>query len=152
TGDQPLRTEDGTATVVLNGEIYDHEAHRAALAARGHRFCSRSDTEVIAHAWEELGERVPEHLNGMFAFALWDQTGERLLLARDRRGEKPLYYTVQDGWIVFGSELRALLAHPIVSARLDLEGFARYLAYEYVPDPHSILAGVAKLPPAHRLV
>src|SRR5262249_36738168 len=120
--------------------------------ARGHHFRSRSDTEVIAHAWEEFGTQVPEHLNGMFAFALWDATREELLLARDRMGEKPLYYTMADGWIVFASELRALLVHPAASARLDLEGLARYLTYEYVPDPHSILAGVNKLPPAPGLV
>ena len=152
TGDQPLGTEDGSATVVLNGEIYDCERHRAALAARGHRFRSRSDTEVIAHEWEESGEGVLDRLNGMFAFALWDRTRERLFLARDRMGEKPLYYTVADGWLVFASELRALLAHPAVSPRLDVQGLARYLAYEYVPDPHSILAGIAKLPPGHCLV
>src|SRR5262245_38924561 len=152
TGDQPLGTEDGSATVVLNGEIYDLETHRRSLASRGHRFRSRSDTEVIAHAWEEFGETVPEHLNGMFAFALWDRAGEQLLLARDRMGEKPLYYTRADGWLVFASELRALLVHPAVSARLDVEGLARYLAYEYVPDPHSILAGIRKLPPGHVLI
>jgi asparagine synthase (glutamine-hydrolysing) len=152
TGDQPIGTEDGTVTVVLNGEIYELEEHRAALAARGHRLRSRSDTEVIAHAWEESGERVPERLNGMFAFALWDHARAQLFLARDRMGEKPLYYMMADGWLVFASELRALLAHPAASAMLDLEGLARYLAYEYVPDPHSILAGVAKLPPGHVLV
>ena len=153
TGDQPISTEDGSATVVLNGEIYDFEAHRAALAARGHQLRSRSDTEVIAHLWEDVGVRVPDRLNGMFAFALWDRIRECLFLARDRMGEKPLYYTTAaDGSLVFASELRALIAHPRVSARLDLEGVARYLAYEYVPDPHSILSGVAKLAPAHSLL
>jgi len=151
TGDQPIATEDGSATVVLNGEIYDCAAHRAALAARGHRFRSRSDTEVIAHGWEELGAGILDRLNGMFAFALWDRPAAQLFLARDRMGEKPLYYTVADGWFVFGSELRALLAHPVVSRRLDLRGLARYLAYEYVPDPHSILSGISKLPPGHCL-
>jgi asparagine synthase (glutamine-hydrolysing) len=152
TGDQPIGTEDGSATVVLNGEIYDCEGHRAALVARGHRFRSRSDTEVIAHAWEEAGERVVDRLNGMFAFAIWDRNRERLFLARDRMGEKPLYYSATDGWFVFASELRALLAHPVICARLDVEGVARYLTYDYVPDPHSILAGIAKLPPGHVLV
>src|SRR5262249_20437606 len=152
TGDQPIATEDGSATVVLNGEIYDCEEHRTALAARGHRFRSRSDTEVIAHAWEESGEHVPDRLNGMFAFAVWDRDRAQLSLARAGMGEKPLYYPVADGWLVFASELRALLAHPAVTARLDLQGLARYLAYEYVPDPHSILAGVAKLPPGHLLI
>src|SRR5262249_54552107 len=103
------------------------------------------------HAWEEVGERVPDRLNGMFAFAVWDAPAETLFLARDRMGEKPLYYASCAGWIVFASELRALLVHPLVSARLDLRGLARYLAYEYVPDPHSILAGVTKLAPGHAL-
>lgn len=152
TGDQPIGTENGSATVVLNGEIYDCEAHRAALRARGHRFRSRSDTEVIAHAWEDEGEKVLDRLNGMFAFALWDRDRQQLFLARDRMGEKPLYYMEANGWLVFASELRALLAHPVARARLDLEGLARYLAYDYVPDPHSILVGVAKLPPGHALV
>ena len=152
TGDQPIGTETGSATVVLNGEIYDCEAHRAGLLARGHRFRSRSDTEVIAHAWEDEGEKVLDRLNGMFAFALWDREGKQLFLARDRMGEKPLYYMEANGWLVFASELRALLAHPVTCARLDLEGLARYLAYDYIPDPHSILVGVAKLPPGHALV
>src|SRR5262245_37544376 len=152
TGDQPLGTEDGSATVVLNGELYGCDEHRAALVARGHRFRSRSDTEVIAHTWEEVGERVVDRLNGMFAFALWDRDGKRLFLARDRMGEKPLYYTVADGWLVFASELRALLAHPATAARLDPKGLARYLTYDYIPDPHSILVGVTKLPPGHTLV
>src|SRR5689334_21602554 len=115
TGDQPIGTEDGSGTVVLNGEVYDCERQRVALAARGHRFRSRSDTEVIAHAWEEAGDSIPERLNGMFAFALWDSVRKRLLLARDRMGEKPLYYASVDGWLVFASELRALLAHPAIS-------------------------------------
>src|SRR5262249_13015863 len=133
TGDQPIATEDGSAVVVLNGEVYDSEAHPAALARRGPRFRPRSGTEGSAPAWEESGAHVTESLNGMFAFALWDRAREQLLLARDRMGEKPLYYTVVDGWLVFASELRALLAHPATAARLDLEGLARYLAYEYVP-------------------
>jgi asparagine synthase (glutamine-hydrolysing) len=152
TGDQPISAEDGSATVVLNGEIYESERHRAALAARGHRFRSRSDTEVIVHAWEECRERVPDRLNGMFSFALWDRDRAELFLARDRMGEKPLYYTTAGGGLVFASELRAILAHPAVSARLDLEGLSRYLAYDYVPDPHTILAGIRKLPPGHVLV
>jgi asparagine synthase (glutamine-hydrolysing) len=152
TGDQPISTEDGSVTVILNGEIYDCEAHRAALTTRGHRFTSRSDTEIIAHAWEESGERLVDRLNGMFAFALWDHAREQLVLARDRMGEKPLYYAEVAGWLVFASELRGLLAHPATAAQLDLDGLARYLAYEYVPDPHSILSGVAKLPPGHLLI
>jgi asparagine synthase (glutamine-hydrolysing) len=152
TGDQPMANEDGAVTVVLNGEIYDLERQRAALIARGHRFRSRSDTEIIAHAWEDCEERCLADLNGMFALAVWDRRQRKLFLARDRMGEKPLYYVATNGWLVFASELRALLAHPIVPRQLDLEGFARYLAYDYVPDPHAILAGVSKLPPAHSLL
>src|SRR5438874_165866 len=98
-------------------------------------------TGFLAPPGTRAARGVLERLNGMFAFALWDAARERLFLARDRMGEKPLYYTTIDGWLVFASELRALLAHPATAARLDLSGFARYLAYEYVPDPHSILAG-----------
>jgi asparagine synthase (glutamine-hydrolysing) len=151
TGDQPMACEDGTLTVVLNGEIYDFAARRAELEARGHRFRSRSDTEVVAHAWEEEGAASIEHLNGMFAIALWDARREELFLARDRMGEKPLCYTMAGNTLVFASELRALLAHPAVSARLDEESLARYLAFDYVPDPHTILQGVHKLPPGHIL-
>jgi len=151
TGDQPIACEDGAVTVALNGEIYDFAARRAELEARGHRFRSRSDTEVVAHAWEEEGAAAVERLNGMFALAVWDARREQLVLARDRMGEKPLCYTMAGGTLVFASELRALLAHPAVSARLDVEGLARYLAFDYVPDPHSILLGVRKLPPGHSL-
>jgi asparagine synthase (glutamine-hydrolysing) len=151
TGDQPIACEDGSVSVVLNGEIYGFAALRAELESRGHRFRSRSDTEIIAHAWEDEGERCVDRLNGMFALALWDARRERLFLARDRMGEKPLHYTVAGRTLVFASELRALLAHPAVSARLDPEGLARYLAFDYVPDPHSILHGVRKLPPGHVL-
>jgi asparagine synthase (glutamine-hydrolysing) len=151
TGDQPIACEDGSVSVVLNGEIYGFAALRAELESRGHRFRSRSDTEIIAHAWEDEGERCVDRLNGMFALALWDARRERLFLARDRMGEKPLHYAVAGRTLVFASELRALLAHPAVSARLDPEGLARYLAFDYVPDPHSILHGVRKLPPGHVL-
>src|SRR5262245_55395647 len=152
TGDQPIASEDGAVTAILNGEIYDFAARRRELEARGHAFRSNSDTEVLVHAWQERGERCLDELNGMFALALWDAQDERLFLARDRMGEKPLHYAVaDDGTLVFASELRALLAYPTVPARLDLEGLARYLAFDYVPDPHSILAGVRKLPPGHVL-
>lgn len=152
TGDQPVRNEDGDVVVVLNGEIYDHRRYRDALVGHGHRFRTRSDTEVIAHGWEQVGERVPEHLNGMFAFAVWDQRQEALFLARDRMGEKPLYVACQAGWVVFASELRALLVHPAVGRRLDAANVARYLTYDYVPDPHSIISGVEKVPPGHSLM
>jgi asparagine synthase (glutamine-hydrolysing) len=152
TGDQPIANEDGSVHVVLNGEIYNYRTLREELSGLGHRFATRSDTEVIVHAWEEFGEACPESLNGMFALALWDRRREQLFLARDRMGEKPLYYTVAGGTLVFASELRALLAHPAVGRRLDLRGLARYLAFDFVPDPHAILQGVRKLPPGHSLM
>jgi asparagine synthase (glutamine-hydrolysing) len=152
TGDQPIANENGSVHVVLNGEIYNFVALREELRGLGHRFATRSDTEVIAHAWEEYGEHGLEHLNGMFALALWDRRREQLLLARDRMGEKPLYYAEVDGWLVFGSELRAVLAHPAVGRELDLHAVSRYLAYDFVPDPHSMIRGVRKLAPAEALV
>ncbi len=151
TGDQPIANEDGSVHVVQNGEIYNHPALRAELTARGHRFTTRSDTEAIVHAWEEYGEHCVDHLNGMFAFALWDGRREALLLARDRMGEKPLYYALAQGWLVFASEIRAVLAHPAVSAELDPQSVSRYLAYDFVPDPYTIFRGIEKLGPAHAL-
>jgi asparagine synthase (glutamine-hydrolysing) len=151
TGDQPLANEDGSVRVVLNGEIYNFQALRERLAGLGHRFASRSDTEVIAHAWEEYGEACPEELNGMFGLALWDRRRQTLFLARDRMGEKPLYFASPGGWLVFGSELRAVLVHPAVSRELDPAALTRYLTYDFVPDPHTMIRGVRKLPPAHAL-
>ena len=150
-GDQPIANEDGSAHVVLNGEIYNFRALTESLRARGHRFRTRSDTEVLVHAWEEYGEGCVDSLNGMFALALWDRRRGVLFLARDRMGEKPLYFAHVGGWFVFASELRALLTHPAVSRRLDLRGVSRYLAFDYVPDPHSMIRGVDKLLPAHSL-
>ena len=151
TGHQPLANEDGTVWAVLNGEIYNHVELRDALMRRGHRFATRSDTEVLVHAWEEFGEDCVGHFNGMFALAVWDERRQVLFLARDRMGEKPLYYTQVAGWLIFASELRALLAHPCVSRELDLLGVCRYLCNGYVADPHAIVRGVSKLPPGHRL-
>jgi asparagine synthase (glutamine-hydrolysing) len=151
TGDQPIANEDGSVHVVLNGEIYNSLALRERLRGLGHRFATGSDTEVIVHAWEESGEACLESLNGMFALAVWDRPREQLFLARDRMGEKPLYYASADGALIFASELRALLAHPAVGRRLDVRGLARYLAFDFVPDPHAILQGVCKLAPGHSL-
>jgi asparagine synthase (glutamine-hydrolysing) len=151
TGTQPVANETGTVWAALNGEIYNHVELRAALEKRGHRFSTKGDTEVLVHGWEEYGEQLVQRLDGMFAFAVWDATERVLFLARDRMGEKPLYYATTGSGLVFGSELRALLEHPEVRAELSLDGLAAYLAFEYVPDPLSIIAGVAKLPPAHTL-
>lgn len=151
TGHQPIANERGTVHAMLNGEIYNYRGLAATLRDRGHRFSTSSDTEVIVHAWEEFGEDCLAHFNGMFALVLWDAERQTLFAARDRMGEKPFYYAERPGCFVFGSELRALLAHPAVAADLDLQGLIRYLTNGYVPDPHTILSGVFKLPPGHSL-
>jgi asparagine synthase (glutamine-hydrolysing) len=151
TGDQPLANEDGTVWVVFNGEIYNYRELRGELAARGHRFATASDTEVIVHLYEDLGEACVERLRGMFAFALWDAPHRKLLLARDRLGIKPLYYAATPQGLVFGSELKALLRSPWVGRSVDHRAVRAYLNYGYVPDPLSILEGVAKLQPGHTL-
>jgi len=150
-GAQPVSNEEGRVWAILNGEIYNFRELRRRLEARGHRFRTNSDTEVIVHAYEESGEDCVRDFDGMFALALWDTGRRRLMLARDRMGEKPLYYYSGENAFVFGSEIRALLEHPQVSRRLSLEGLSRYLAFEYLPAPHSIIEGVAKVPPAHTL-
>ncbi len=151
TGRQPIANETGTVQAILNGEIYNYRCLAAMLRTRGHRFATSSDTEVIVHAWEEFGEDCLAHFNGMFSFVLWDAERQTLFAARDRMGEKPFYYAERGGWFVFGSELRALVAHPEIGRALDLRGLSRYLTSGYLPDPHTILEGVFKLPPGHSL-
>jgi asparagine synthase (glutamine-hydrolysing) len=150
-GDQPMPNEDRTIWVVFNGEIYNYRELTADLRARGHRFSTASDTEVLLHLYEEHGERCVEPLRGMFAFAIWDAPRRSLLLARDRLGIKPLYYAATPEGLLFGSELKALLESPWLTRRLDRRAVASYLQYGYVPDPHAVLEGVAKLPPGHTL-
>ncbi len=149
TGHQPISNASGTIQAVLNGEIYNFAALREELEGLGYKFRTSSDTEVLVHAYEAYGPECVSRLDGMFAFAVWDRARRTLVLARDRMGEKPLYYYAGRGTFAFGSELRALLEHPAVPRELNLDGLVRYLAFEYVPAPHSILAGVAKLPPGH---
>jgi len=151
-GNQPIANEDGSLQIVLNGEIYNYRELRADLVARGHRFATNTDTEVIVHLYEDLGPRCVERLNGMFAFALWDEPDRRLLLARDRFGKKPLYYADLGGTLLFGSELKSLLEHPLCPRTLDFAALSRYLALEYVPAPHAIFEGVRKLPGGHYLL
>ncbi|HYG81186.1 MAG TPA: asparagine synthase (glutamine-hydrolyzing), partial [Pyrinomonadaceae bacterium] len=151
-GRQPIHNEDGSVSVVFNGEIYNYRDLQRELEARGHRFRTNSDTETIAHAYEEYGARCVEHLRGMFAFAVWDERRRALTLARDRVGKKPLYYTLTpDGTFVFGSELKSLLQHPRVGRETDAEALDAYFTFGYVPDPLSIFRGVKKLPPGHHL-
>ena len=152
TGQQPLFNEDGSVVVVFNGEIYNYQELIPELARCGHRFRTRSDTEVIVHAWEQWGEACVERFRGMFAFALWDRNRETLFLARDRLGVKPLHYALlPDGLLVFGSELKSLLAHPSVKRELDPFAIEEYFALGYVPEPRTIYTGACKLPPAHTL-
>lgn len=152
-GAQPMANEDETVWVTYNGEIYNEPALRAGLEARGHIFRTRSDTECLVHLYEEHGPGFARHVNGMFALAIWDSRQRRLVLARDRMGQKPLFYAeTLTGGLVFGSEPKAILEHPDVRRRLDPSGLARYLFYEYVPAPYSIWSGLRKLPQAHVLV
>jgi asparagine synthase (glutamine-hydrolysing) len=152
-GDQPLFNEDRTVCVVFNGEIYNFQPLMAELTALGHVFRTRCDTEVIVHAWEEWGEACLERFNGMFAFAVWDARRDALFLARDRLGEKPLYYCLlNDGRLLFASELKSLLSSPDVVRRLDPQAIEDFFAFGYIPDPRSIYIGVRKLPPAHFLL
>ncbi len=152
TGHQPLSNEEGTVWIAFNGEIYNYRELRPGLESRGHRFATNTDTEVIVHLYEEYGTGCVEHLRGMFAFAIWDEARGRLFLARDRLGQKPLFYRQERDRLAFASELKALLQIPDAPRELDFEAVDNYLAYQYVPDPRCILKGYAKLPPAHRAV
>jgi len=146
-----MSNEDGTVWVTFNGEIYNFEDLRERLQGLGHAFRTRSDTEVIVHAYEKYGPECVKALRGMFAFALWDRSGQTLLVGRDRVGKKPLFYAAVDGQWVFGSELQALLRHPGLVRDVDIGALDDYLTYGYVPAPKTILRDVYKLPPAHYL-
>ncbi len=148
TGHQPMLDSRGNVAVIFNGEIYNFKEHRDRLASKGYSFRGTSDTEVILALYEEVGEKCFEALDGMFAIALWDGERRRLLLARDRMGKKPLYWGVFDGTLVFGSELKALLQHKMVSKELSPEALALYLAHEYIPTPWTPFRGIFKLRPA----
>jgi asparagine synthase (glutamine-hydrolysing) len=151
TGEQPAFNEDKSVAVILNGEIYNYREIRRQLEQRGHTFASQSDTEVLPHLYEEYADQMVHHLNGMFAFALWDSKRRRLLIARDRFGEKPLYWGVFDKTLLFASEPKVLLAHPSVKSSLNLQALRQYLSFDYVPAPLSIYQGINKLPAAHTL-
>jgi asparagine synthase (glutamine-hydrolysing) len=151
-GHQPLTNEDESLVLIANGEIYNHRALRDDLSQRGHRFRSASDCEAILHLYEEYGDDCVLHLNGMFAFALWDAKRMRLLIARDRLGIKPLYVHNDGKRLLFASEAKALLAAPGMSAELDRAAVSSYLALGYVPAPQSMFLRIRKLPPATLLV
>ena len=144
-GSQPLSNEDGTVWISFNGEIYNYQELRAGLVTRGHQLRTLSDTEVIVHLYEELGEACVEKLRGMFTFAIWDARQRALLLARDRLGIKPLYYHLTDRSIVFGSEIKAILADPEVPAKVRPEMIDRFLTFLYMPGEDTLLRNIQKL-------
>jgi asparagine synthase (glutamine-hydrolysing) len=147
-GKQPLYNEDSTVVVTYNGEIYNFKDLEHELRALGHQFRTRCDTEVIVHAWEAWGAKCVDRFNGMFAFAIWDRNRQTLFLARDRLGVKPLYYTMlNDGRLIFASELKAIVACPEVGRRIDPRAVEEYFTFGYVPDPNTIYVGVRKLEP-----
>jgi asparagine synthase (glutamine-hydrolysing) len=151
-GDQPIGNEDGSIQIVFNGEIYNFQELRTKLEAKGHRFRTRSDTEVILHLYEEAGEDLVRHLRGMFAFAIWDRNCQRLLLARDRLGIKPLYFYRDGDKLLFGSELKAILAYPGIVRDVDPTALEDYLTFGMVPGARSIFRGIVKLSSAHTLL
>jgi asparagine synthase (glutamine-hydrolysing) len=152
TGHQPLSYADGSLWIVFNGEIYNYRELRAELEGRGHVFKTRTDTEVILALYGESGPGCVRRLRGMFAFAIWDKPRQRLFLARDRIGKKPLLYAEQPGYLAFASELRCLFAFPGLSREVDPEAVDRFLSLQYIPSPGTIYRSVKKLPPGHTLV
>jgi asparagine synthase (glutamine-hydrolysing) len=151
TGDQPMFSEDRSIITMVNGELYNYREVRDDLKRRGHHFATESDIEIVPHLYQIYGDDFVDHINGMFAISLWDTAKQKLVLARDRFGEKPLYYGVFDGKLIYASEPKALLAHPSVKAELDLDALREYLSFDYVPAPRSIYKGISKLPAGHML-
>jgi asparagine synthase (glutamine-hydrolysing) len=150
-GQQPMTNEDGSIIVVFNGEMYNYQNLRNHLITQGHIFKTRSDTEVIIHAFEEFGENCLEHFRGMFAFAIWDKKRRQLLIARDRLGEKPLYYAQWDDTFLFASEIKGILAHPSARREINMEALDLYFGFRYVPGPLTMFKGISKLQPGHFL-
>jgi asparagine synthase (glutamine-hydrolysing) len=151
-GPQPMTNEDGTIWIVFNGEIYNFQSLRSALLARGHQFRSRSDTEVIVHAYEEYGDDCVQHLRGMFAFAIWDAKKRRLFIARDRVGIKPLYYCQTGKSFYFASELKAIIADPAVAREVNIPGLRQFFSFYYLPGEETLFTSIRKLAPGHHLV
>ncbi len=151
TGQQPISNEDGTVWIVFNGEIYNYAELRAGLLQRGHQFRTNSDTETIVHLYEELGDRCVEKLRGMFGFAIWDAREQKLLLARDRIGKKPMHYAQVGSAFLFGSEIKSLLQHPSMKREANLESVSDFLSFGYIPEPQTAFRGIHKLLPGHTL-
>jgi asparagine synthase (glutamine-hydrolysing) len=151
TGDQPVFSGDRSVVVMMNGELYNYREVRAELEKDGFKFVTKSDTEILPHLYQKFGDAFIDHINGMYAFSLWDSRKKKLIIARDRFGEKPLYYGVFDGKLIWASEPKAILAHPAVNPELDLNALRHYVSFDYVPAPMSIYKGIHKLPAAHVL-
>lgn len=151
-GKQPMSNEDGTVWIVCNGEIYNHIDHRGPLESKGHRFKTRCDTEIILHLYEEYKDDCVNFLNGMFAFAIWDVPRQRLLLARDRMGIKPLYYARTENTIIFGSEAKALFASGLIKPVLDARSIDNFFSFTYPLQPRSMFRGVNQVLPAEEIV
>ena len=151
-GHQPVSNEDGTIQIIFNGEIYNYQELRTFLLSKAHVFKTQSDTEVIVHLYEELGPRCVEKLRGMFAFAIWDENAKSLFLARDRVGIKPLYYCLTETSLVFGSEIKAILADPSIDREIAPEMIDRFLTFLYMPGQETLLKGIRKLAPGHYLL
>ena len=151
-GRQPIHNEDKSLWIVYNGEIYNFRDLRKDLEARGHKFYTRTDTEVIIHLYEDYGPECLKYLRGMFAFALWDGNKKRLFLARDRLGQKPLVYTQANNKFIFASEIKSILKHPDIHREVDLNSLDLYLMYQYAPSPRTIFKDIKKLQPAHYLL
>src|SRR5271156_1609277 len=151
-GHQPLSNEDGSIWIVFNGEIYNYQELRLFLLGKGHVFKTQTDTEVIVHLYEEFGLDCLQKLRGMFAFAIWDGNSRTLLLARDRVGIKPLYYCLNDSFVVFASEIKAILVDPSINRKMVPELIDRFLTFLYVPGEETLLDGINKLAPGHYLV
>ena len=151
-GDQPIGNEDGTMWIVFNGEIFNYIELRPELEARGHRFSTQSDTEIILHLYEDFGPGCLRYLNGQFAIAIWNEQERSLFLARDRLGVRPLFYTLHDGRLIFGSEIKALLAYPGVKAEIDTTSLAQVFMYWSTLSPRTIFSGIVDIPPGHYMV
>ena len=149
---QPMKDNERDIAISFNGEIFNYKDLRRELEQKGHSFATTSDTEVILKAYNEYGDRCPEYLDGQFAFAIWDNDRKRLFMTRDRFGEKPFFYSLQDGTFLFASEIKALLATGLVQKHLDRTSLDNYLALYFIPPWRSIYRDITPLPPAHRAV
>src|SRR4030067_2086618 len=151
-GRQPIHNEDKTVWIIFNGEIYNYKFLTEYLTSRGHRFQTKSDTETIVHLYEEFEEDFVNKLRGMFAFAIWDEKRQKLILVRDRHGIKPIYYRIHNGTILFGSEIKCLLHDKEYSRAINWEALDQFLTFSYIPGPNTIFRNIYKLLPAHMLI